>query len=243
MKPRVLGALAAALFLFGAAHAQTIQVDKTNRTVAVTTSASASALADTAKISVGFQIFAPDAESAYRQGSQLSNAIVDALKKAGVPDKNIQSQNQSLDRTQFPDGDKTSPSERAARQFTLSQSWMVTTSAKDAARVLQAAIQAGANQSGNIDWDLSTRNALQAQAAEKALVHARAIAAQMAAGLGVHLGPLLYASNQSPQLRLFAALSGQGGGIGVPATPPPPLAILPQKVEESATVYAVFSIE
>ena len=240
MKPAAFGVLAATLFVLGTVRAQTIQVDRSNRTIAVTTTASASALADTAKISIGFQIFSPDAESAYEQGSHLSNAIVDALKKAGVLDKNIQSENQSLDRTQFPDDDKTPPAERAARQFTLSQSWTVTTSANDAARILQAAIQAGANQSGNIDWDLSIRNALQAQAAEKALVHARAIATQMAAGLGTHLGPMLYASNQVPSQRFFAAEH-----LGAPSPSPAAvaLAILPQRVEEFATVYAVFAIE
>jgi hypothetical protein len=229
----------AALLLLSAIHAQTIQVDKTNRTIAITTTDSASALADTARISIGFQAFAPDADTAYRNGAERSNAVVEALKKAGVADKDIQSESQNLDRTQFPDN--TPPTERTQRQFTLQQNWTVTTSAKEAARVLQAAIQAGANQSGNIDWELTTRDALQAQAAAKALVHARAIAAQMAAGLGVHLGPLLYASNQAPERRLFtmAEVAPSPMARGAAA----PLAILPHKVEESATVYAIFSIE
>lgn len=239
MKPAVLCALSV-LLLTSAAHPQTIQVDKANRSIAVTATADASAMADTARISIGFQVFAPDAQAAYGQGSQLSNAIVSALKKAGVGDKEIQSENQSLDRTQFPFNDKTPPEERARRQFTLQQSWTVTTSAKEAARVLQAAIEAGANQSGNIAWELSTREALEAQAAAKALVQARAIAAQMAAGLGVHVGPLLYASNQGPQQRVFAPRVMQ---MAAAAPAPAPLAILPHKVQESATVYAVFSIE
>jgi hypothetical protein len=91
---------------------------------------------------------------------------------------------------------------------------------------------------------LADRNGLQAQAAEKALVRARQVATQMAAGLNAHLGALIYASNQTPMTRLLetssATISAQQI---VPAPPPAPLAIRPQQVEESATVYAVFAIE
>ena len=238
----VLVVLGAAL---GAAQAQTIQVDKNNRTIAVTANDKASAPADTAVVTVGFQIYAPDATTAYSNGSQLSNAILDALKKAGVADKAVESQDQKLAYTEFPENDKSTPEQRMQKAFTLSQSWTVKAGAADAAKVLHAAIEAGANESGNIEWDLADRNGLQAQAAEKALVRARQVATQMAAGLGAHLGALIYASNQTPMTRFSATLNTESVSIGgaVPAPPPPPLAIRPQQVEESATVYAVFSIE
>lgn len=236
----VLGAVATV----GVAGAQTIQVDKNNRTIAVTASDKASAEADIATISVGFEAYGPDSATAYGNGSQVSNAIFAALKKAGVADKAIESREQNLARTEFPGDDKSTPEQRAQKAFTLSQSWTVHSAAKDAAAILHAAIEAGANQSGNIDWDLADRNGLQAQAAEKALVHARAVATQMAAGLNAHLGVLIYASNQMPVQR-FAALNTARAMIGgaVSGSPPTPLAIRPQQVEESATVYAVFSIE
>jgi uncharacterized protein len=121
----------------------------------------------------------------------------------------------------------------------------VTVPAKDAAEVLHVAVEAGANVSGNIDWDLSTREDLQAKAAELALQHARKIAAQMATGLNAHLGALVYASNQTPVQRFLNTVNAEAiSTIGSPAPPPPvPLAIRPQQVEESATVYAVFAIE
>jgi uncharacterized protein YggE len=126
----------------------------------------------------------------------------------------------------------------------LQQNWTVTCAAADAAKVLHVAIEAGANESGNIDWDLKDRNGLQAQAAAKALVHAHAVAAQMAEGLNAHLGALIYASNQTPIQRFVAMASAQSVIVSEnPAQPPPPLAIRPQQVEESATVYAVFAIE
>ena len=101
--------------LLGAARAQTIQVDKNNRTIAVTANDKASAPADTAVVTVGFQTYAPDAATAYSQGSTLSNAILDALKKAGVADKAVESQDQKLTYTEFPENDKSTPEQRAQK--------------------------------------------------------------------------------------------------------------------------------
>lgn len=224
-------------------QAQTIQVDKNNRTIAITATDKASAEADTAIVTVGFQVFAPDAATAYQKGAGISNAVMDALKKAGVPEKAIESKEQSLTHTEFPEGDKSTQEERARKQFTLSQSWTVRAAAASAAAILHAAIEAGANESGNIDWDLSTREALEAQAAALALERARAIATNMAEGLNAHLGALVYASNQAPLTPFQRVLYTSEAKVSVNAAPPPPLVIRPQQVEESATVYAVFAIE
>jgi uncharacterized protein len=226
--------------------AQAIQVDKNNRTIAITATDKASAEADIAIVTVGFQIYAPDAASAYSQGSTLSNAIMDALKKAGVPDIAIESKEQSITHTEFPENDKSTAAERAQKKFTLAQNWTVKGAAGDAAQVLHLAIEAGANESGNIDWDLSTREALEAKAAALALEHARAIAGHMAEGLNAHLGALVYASNQEPLTPIRRILQTSEATISVSAervAPLPPLVIRPQQVEESATVYAVFAIE
>jgi uncharacterized protein YggE len=224
-----------------AGFAQTIQVNQSNRTIAVTVTDKATEMADVATVHIGFQAYAPDSDSAYAAGSKTSNAIIDALHKAGIDDKAIESDDQSLQRNQQFD-EKESEAERAQRRFVLSQTWKVKTSAADAAKVLHIAVEAGANNSGDIDWDVKDRAALEAQAAAKALQHARAVADQMAKGLNAHLGPLLYASNQQSQppvifdrLQSFAKLQQ--------APPPLPLAINPQKIEQSATVYAVFAIE
>lgn len=236
--------LATALLLAATMRAQTIQVDRNNRTIAVTAQDKASAAADLAAITVGFTVYGADGAAAYANGSRLSNAIMDALKKAGVADKAIESQQQSLSRTSFPYDDKSMPAERAQKAFTLSQSWTVHTAAADAAGILHVAIEAGANNSGNIEWDVVDHNALQAKAAERALERARAVAQQMASGLGATLGPLVYASNQTPMPRFVPMVAGAlSSGGAIPAPPPAPLAIRPQQVEETATVYAVFAIQ
>jgi uncharacterized protein YggE len=241
MKHALLLAGAAAWICLSSAGAQTVQVDRNNRSIAVTASDTASAEADLAGISIGFETYAPDAATAYRQGSQLSNAIMDALKNAGVPDKSIESRAQNLNKTEFPYNPAPTPQERTQKAYTLSQSWTVHTAAADAAKVLHAAVEAGANDSGAIDWDVTDRKALEAKAAARALVDAHAIAAQMASGLGVTLGPLIYASNQAPERPVlpFAMMAAKAA----PPAPVKPLAIRAQQVQESATVVAVFAVQ
>jgi uncharacterized protein len=226
-------------------RAQTIQVDKNNRTIAITATDKASAEADIAIVTVGYRIYAPDAPTAYSRGSQTSNTIMDALKKAGVPDQSIESQDQKLSYTEFPVNDKSTPAEHAQNKFTLTQNWTARVAAGDAAKVLHVAIEAGANDSGNIDWDLSDRDALQAKAAALALEHARRIAGHMAEGLNAHLGALIYASNQEPltPIRRAMAMVTESVTVSDKLAVSTPLAIRPQQIEESATVYAVFAIE
>jgi len=233
------------------ANAQTIQINQQNKTIAINTTDEATAIADIAAITIGFEIFKPDAESATAEAGKLSHAIVDALHKAGVNDKNIESRNQYVSRNQQFDG-REDAAQRAQRQFRAEQSWQVTVNPEDAAAVLRLAMDAGANQSGNIEWQLSNRKGLQAQAATNALVKARAVADQMAQGLGIKLGALIYASNEAPDIHINFPVPkrggvgyGMGGGIGggVYAQKVQILEIRPQTIREEATVYAVFAIE
>lgn len=243
---RFLVAGIAGTLLATAASAQQIQINKDNRTIAITATDSASTLADTATVHVGFVAYAPDAQAAYAAGSKISNAIVEALTAKGVAKDAIQSESQSVAETQPYELEKLTPAEREQRRFQVRQSWTVQIKADQAAKILNTAVNAGANQSGQIDWTVADEKALEAKAAGNALARARAIAAQMAQGLGIQLGELIYASNQAPEaprpmMRMREA--GVVGGILGAEAAPPPLAIEARKVERSATVYAVFAIQ
>lgn len=225
-----------------AAHAQTIKVDKDNRTIAVSATDKATADADLAVVHIGFQVFGPDEPATYANGSKTSNAIIDALKKAGVPEKSIESENQNLMPNNFHDP-RESEMDRAQKQFVLNQSWIVKTKPDDAAKTLHIAIEAGANQSGQIEWQYQDMNGLQAKAAAGALAKAQAIAIQMAQGLNVKLSGLIYASNQAPEspvrpVPMLMERMGAAKSVSVA-----PLAINPRQIEESATVSAVFAIQ
>jgi uncharacterized protein len=221
-------------------NAQTIQISKENRTIAITATAKVLAMADTATVHIGFIAYGPDSDSAYANGSRISNAIVKSLTSAGIPADAIESENQNVSPVQEYQIDKLTPAEKAQRKFQITQSWTVRTPAADAAKTLDLAVKAGANQSGQIDWSLKDENVPQAEAASKALQRARTVAEEMAKGLNVRLGALLYASNETqaepphPIMRPMAAAAVMKAE---------PLAINPRQIEKSATVYAVFAIE
>jgi uncharacterized protein YggE len=221
-----------------------ITVSKENRTIAVTATDSVTVTAEVATVNVGFVVYGVDHDSAYADGSKTSNAIMDALKKAGVTSDAIESQNQNLAEAQPFQQNQLSADEKVKRKWSLTQSWAVHTNASDAARVLDVAVKAGANQSGRIAWDVQDENALQTQAAEKALQRARTVAESMAKGLNVKLGALLFASNQAPALQTrFGVGAGLGGTIENSLYTELPLAISPTRITKTATVYAVFAIE
>jgi len=222
--------------------AQTIQVNKENRTIAITATDKVTVMADQATLHIGFIAYGPDSNTAYANGSRVSNAIVKALTGAAIPKETIQSENQQVSPVQPYQLEKLTEAQKAQRQFQVTQSWTVKTAANDAAKMLDLAVKAGANQSGQIEWGFKDENAPDAEAAAKALKRARAQAEQMATSLNAKLGSLLYASNEvqssgpRPMMRAMAAAPMAMDKVE-------PLAINPREIERSATVYAVFAIE
>ncbi|MGD0346504.1 MAG: SIMPL domain-containing protein [Terracidiphilus sp.] len=208
-----------------------MKVDSTNRTLTVSATGSVTAEPDLAILHIGFDTQPEDAKSAYADGARASNAIVGAIKQAGIPEDSIQSQSQYLDR------DWSKP-----HKFKLSQQWTVKVPPERAAEILDIAVTAGATDSGQIDWIVKDEKALEAQALDQAASRARQNAEALAKGVGVHLGTLIYVSNQvsSPTPR---PVMYEMERLSAGAAAPPPLAIEPHKVNREATVYAVFAIE
>jgi uncharacterized protein YggE len=209
-----------------------LKIDTANRTLTVSASDSVSVEPEVAVLHIGFETAPSDAKAAYAEGSRVSNAIRAALKDAGVADDAIRSQ------SQFLQPDYTLPKQH---KFKLQQQWTVRVDPARAAEILDTAVSNGANNTGAIDWTVKDEKALEAQALEKAAGRARENAATLARGMGVKLGVLLYVSNQIsggvgpvPRVMAFAARAADNNA---------PLAIAPQKVTSSATVYAVFGIE
>lgn len=235
----------ASLTLAAPLVSQTIQISKDNRTIAITTSDEASALADTAEISIGYILYGTEKDATYADGSRASNAINKALLDAGVKSQQIESRDQTLN----PLDDEDKLRFGKGLRFRIAQHWKVTVGAQDAATILNIAVQVGANDSGSINWRLQKDGAVQAEAAEKALAQAREIADHMARGLHAKLGNLIYASNQTPP-RGLAALLGNGmvlntenAALGTSTRNLISLKISPESITKSATVYAVFALE
>ena len=225
----------------GSAGAQQVQVSPANRTIAVTTTDSAERRADTALLHVGYQVYAPDSSAAYAKAAQISTAVAAALEHLGVAKDAIASESQSTQPTQEFQNQQLTPDERAQRRFEAQQSWTVKTTPDAVAALLAAAVGAGANQSGAIEWSLADEASLTSEASTKALAHAQQLAGQMAKGLGAKVGNLLYASNQVEVVRLPTVMRAMSRGQAEKATPE--LSLSAPMVTRSATVAAIFAIE
>ncbi len=233
--PWKLSVLAFALLFAGQVIAQQtnlpqLRIDSANRTLSVNAEEEVTVEPEIAVLHIGFDTQPGDAKSVYAEGTHTSNAIIDALKQAGIAEGAIRSESQHLDR------DYTKP-----HKFKLIQQWTVRAPAARAAEILDVAITAGATSSGEIEWTVNDERALEEQALEKAAERAKSNAAVLAKGMGVKLGELLFASNQvtvvRPMFRASMAMEAKG------AAAPQPLSIEPQKVSRQATVYAVFAME
>jgi uncharacterized protein len=224
------------------------------RTISVTGTAQVTADADLAIVRVGYKLYAPDAKTAYANALDTSNAIMRSLTASGVPRSDIESTSQVLEHTQpyelqqYP----WSNDERKERQFTTTQSWTIRVKPDEAAGALNTAINAGANESGWIQWIVNDPSALQARASADATTNAHAIAEQIAQKSGVRLGQLVTVSqNQTgPFMGAIGNIAGGGFGMGTAmsfAGAPQPngqeLAINSRRVEYTVSVYAVYSIE
>ena len=221
--------------------AQTLGISKDNRSITVTATDVAFAMADQAVVNIGYQAYGEDEQSAYAEGSRRSNAIIDALTAAHVPTDAIESQDQQLQPLNEFEL-KNLPTALKNMKFRNTQSWSVRTTPDAAAKTLDIAVKAGANQSGSIGWEMKDGSMLEASASAKALAHAQTIAARMAEGLHIKVGSLLYASNQAQEtvVRPMMAMRAMSGAMAKDARP---LSISARRVERSATVFAIFAIE
>jgi uncharacterized protein YggE len=213
------------------------KIDTANRAITVSAEEIVSVEPDLAIVHIGFESKVADAKAAYADGSRTSNAIVAALKQAGLSDSAIHSESQRLE-----------PVDAKNHKFKLVQTWTVRTPPERAAETLDAAISAGATDSGDIDWTVQDIHALEDQALDRATVRVRSDAAVMAKAGGAKLGSLLFVTNQNSDLPVRGRVySNDIAQFEVSAlkskSAPTPLAIEPHKVSRTATVYAVFAIE
>jgi len=240
---QIMFCLAMGIAVTGMATAQSsnqvqLKIEAANRTLSVTAEERVTADPEIAILHIGFETPFSDAKSAYAAGAKISNGIIAALKQANIPESAIRSESQKL-----------ISYDSKARKYKLVQYWTVKTPPERVAEILDIVVAAGGTDSGEIEWTVNDVKALEDQALEKATTRAREKAAVIAKGMGVHLGTLLYVSNQVSEIafenRNFAALASLGLGVssGASDSKASPLSIEPRKVSRTGTVYAVFTID
>lgn len=219
---------------------QQIQVNRQNKTIALTVDESVSVDPEVATITVGYQNYAPTKDAAYGDNVRVSNEVTKALLNVGVSKSAIETESVRLERAER--DEKWTEQEKKERQFQATQTWTVHVKADKAQTVVDTALRAGANVLESLDWNVSDPKALQARAGAAALSKAKEIADQMAKGLNAKLGDLVFASNHAPNVYTYATLE-TSAAVQPPPPPPPQLVLYPKKVKADATVYAVFAID
>ena len=222
--------------------AQDIQINRQNKTIAVTADDSITADAEVAVVDIGYHNYAPSQDAAFRDNIHAAEQIVQALLNTKVAADNIETEKLRLDRAQV--NESWTGEMKKERVFEAQQSWHVSVSVEQAQTVVDAAVKAGANEVDDVDWNVIDPVALQAKASGAALAKARSIAEQMAKGLGTKLGELVYASNRAPVPKMWRNATMLASlATSTVVDKEPKLKLFPQKVKSDATVYAVFAIE
>lgn len=221
-----------------------VQINRENKTISVTSDHTLTVDPEIALVRVGFRNTSPQKEAVYRENVRVADAILKALKDAGIVDQQISTETLTLERQEQDDTRLVKPE---MLQFEAFQNWTVRVAARDAQAVIELAAKAGANEISDPTWTVTDAVALEAQAYGAALVKARKIAEQMALGLGGQLGDLVYATNSANPLYsrgynnlIASAAETSGGPI---KRPEPVLKIFPKKVERRVQVVAVFNLK
>lgn len=219
------------------------------RTITVTGHATATAEADLALIHVGYQAFGPDEQSAYSAAADRSAAVIKALADVGVANQDIESTGQALTRTQSYELQQY-PMDSEARinhKFTVVQGWIVHAKPDSSAKILNAAIRAGANYSGWIEWKMKDESQLETQAMAAAADNAWALADLLAQKMKVHITHLEHINQLQGMMNPWGngQLDAMQGMATFRVVTPDnrQLEIRSRKIEVEANVQTTFAIE
>jgi len=184
MQNHVFGALAALAVLAGPAFA-----DPAARTITMSGRGEVKAIPDTVTLSAGVSIQAATAAAALAADSSRMQAVIAALKKQGVADRNIQTAQFSVSPLYANTNDGQAP-RLTGYQVTNEVSVRLDDVAKLGA-TLDALVTAGANQMNGINFSIADPSAQLAQARQQAAADALVKAQTFAKAAGVTLGPIL----------------------------------------------------
>lgn len=233
------------LMVVSSAHAQVVQVNRTNKTVEVSASTTLRVEPEIARLRIGYKNYAVTQQGAIGQNVQASNKITKSLLEINIPKEAIETETIRTDRTRDTEYASNKPT---AAEFVAVQEWTVVAPVSEAEKVLETAIRSGANMVQEVTWAVNNPEELMAKANNEAIQKARTIADQMSKQMGAKLGDLLYVSNTQAEdsLRNYRRI-GRGAlayHIAAPPPPPPlPIHLFAAKVEQTATVSAVFAID
>jgi len=231
----LLAALVLALAaLAGCGEASTTPAGAAANTVTASGAGTTQAVPDTAEMSFGVTTMSPNAKSALDDASKSAEQITAAVKKLGIADKDIQTQDVSVyPQTVDQDGKQVITGYQASLN--------VRVKVRDIAKlgeIISAANAAGANAISGPTFSVDDPAPARAQAIEEAVADARKSAEAMAKAAGKSVGAVLSMSSSDVGLvpgPMYGASDMAGAAKDVP--------IEPGQLDITANVVVVFELK
>jgi uncharacterized protein len=191
---------------------------------------------DIANIYIGVHTEDPVIATAVNNNNTQTQALVDALKNAGVAAKDIQTSNFSVYNTQSSDKLSGQPT---GSSYAVDNTVCITV--RDLSKLgslLNTAVAAGANNINSITFDVADKTAAMAQARQKAMANASSLAAELAQTAGVKLGEIQNVSYSDNSPMPYYGMGGGGAAAPNAAVP-----IQPGQTQISVTVSVTYTIK
>jgi uncharacterized protein len=207
---------------------------KPARTITVTSTASVKVSPDEAVVGLGVHSEASGSADAFAQNAKDMQAVLDALKAAGIADKDIQTTNVSL---QQHVSNRGTPNEQ--RGYVASESIQVTIhDLSSVGSVIDAAVGAGADSVNDIRFQLSNPNTVRTEALRNAVTGARAKADALAQAAGATVVAVVTIDEQNYRPPVYDA---PFAGAAMAAAVPTPV-VAPSSLEVTETISVVWGI-
>lgn len=194
----------------------------------------AEAVPDVAVLQVGVEVHAPAVDTAREAAANAQQAVLEALRGAGVDDKDIQTNRLSI----APDYSYGEEGRKLLGYVVTNQVEVRMHALDRVGEAIDAATRAGGDavRLDGIRFELSDPDALLAQARAEAVADAKAKAAQLADQLGVRLGEPLGVEEMATEQPTPVTMRMESAG---PRTPTP---VAPGTTEVHAEVRVRFAI-
>jgi len=235
----VIVALAAALVSnianrdSGRASAETTD---TTRTISVTGEGRVTIQPDTFYMTIGIDEVAPELVDAQTSADQKMDAIVAALKSAGVAEQDIQTSNYSI----YMERDYNQPSQPVTGYHVTHTVNAKVRDLSKAGSTIQAAVDAGANNIQNVWFGLENQTEAIKQAREQAIQDARGKAEELARLTDSTLGPVQTVTEMSgSSTPVPYAAAGNAEDATKSAAAPTINAGMTEVVMDVSVVYAI----
>ena len=209
------------------------------RTLNVNGAGQVSLTPDIAYIYVGVHTENASASDAMTENNSRTQVMIEALKKAGIDEKDIRTTNFSIWQQDKYDPLTGQPS--GVKVYSVDNTVYVTVRKLESlGSLLDTLVKAGANNINSIQFDVADKTAAIKQARDAAVQDAKTQAQELAAVAGVTLGEItsvsFYEATPSPVMDGF----GKGGGGGAEAAAVP---IQPGQMTLTVTVSMTYEIK